>query len=118
MEIGIEIKEKFSLVHVNGDMSEDDLGKMSNAIEMLMKKGYLHVVLDLTDVSYMNANGLGALVNHWSHIRFKRGDLKIVGLNSRLLHLFRTMGVDTLFDIYQNVSEMMEKTGRFVAIAS
>jgi anti-anti-sigma factor len=117
MEIGIEIKEKFSLVHVNGDMSEDDLGKLGSAIETLMKKGYMHVVLDLTDVSFMNANGLGALVNHWNHVRFKRGDLQIVGLNSRLMHLFRTMGVDTLFNIYQSVTEMMEKTGRKIAVA-
>jgi anti-sigma B factor antagonist len=117
MEVGIEIKERFSLVHVDGDMSEGDLEKISHAIETLMKKGYLHVVLDLTNVKYMNANGLGTLVNHWTHIRFKRGDLRIVGLNSRLMHLFRTMGLDMIFDIYQSVAEMMEKTGRLPAIA-
>ncbi len=44
-----------------------------------MKKGYLHVVLDLTNVKFMSANGLGALVNHWNHIRFKRGDLRLSG---------------------------------------
>ena len=117
MEVGIEIKERFSLVHVDGDMGEADLDKISQAIETLLKKGYLHVVLDLTNVKYMNANGLGTLVNHWTHIRFKRGDIRIVGLNSRLMHLFRMMGVDMIFDIYQNVSEMMEKTGRLPAIA-
>ena len=117
MEIGIEIKERFSLVHVDGDLSEGDLGKLGNAIETLMKKGYLHVVLDLTGVPSMNAKGLGTLVNHWTHVRFKRGDLRIVGLNSRLMHLVRAMGVDVLFDIYQDVHEMMEKTGRLPAIA-
>lgn len=117
MEIGIEIKERFSLVHANGDMSESDLSKLGNAIETLMRKGYLRVVLDLTDVSYMNAKGLGALVNHWNHVRFKRGDMKIVGLNSRLMYLFRSMGVEALFDIYPDVTEMMEKTGRLPAIA-
>ena len=117
MDIGIEIKEKFSLIHVDGDMSELDLEKLSRAIETLMKKGYLHVVLDLTSVKFMNANGLGALVNHWNHIRFKRGDLRIVGLNSRLMYLFKMMGVDMLFDIYEDIAEMMEKTGRVPAIA-
>lgn len=117
MEVGVEIKEKFSLVTVNGDVSEDDLEKISAAIEMLMKKGFLHVVLDLTSVSYMTANGLGTLVNHWNHIRFKRGDLQIVGLNSRLMHLFRAMGVDQVFEIYPSVNVMMEKTGRMPAIA-
>lgn len=118
MEIGIEIKERFSLITADGDMSENDLGKLSNAMETLMKKGYKHVVLDLSDVAFMNANGLGALVNHWGQIRFKQGDLKIVGLNSRLGHLFRTMGADQIFDTYPDLMDMMEKTGRLPGIIS
>jgi anti-anti-sigma factor len=117
MEIGIEIKEKFSLVHVDGDMGEGDTEKLGHAIETLMKKGYMHVVLDLTGVPSMNANGLGTLVNHWSRVRFKRGDLRIVGLNGRLMHLFKTMGVDAMFDLYRDVAEMVEKSGRKQAIA-
>ena len=58
MEVGIEIKERFSLVHVDGDVGEADLDKeISHAIETVDEKGYLHVVLDLTNVKYMNANG-------------------------------------------------------------
>ena len=117
MEIGIEIKEKFSLVHVDGDMSEGDMEKLGHAIETLMQKGYKRVVLDLTNVKFMNANGLGTLVNQWTHVRFKRGELRIVGLNSRLMHLFRTMGVDAMFEIYRDVAEMTEKTNRIPAIA-
>jgi anti-anti-sigma factor len=115
--IGIEIKEKFSLVHVTGDLSEDDVKALGQAIDTLMIKGYRHVVLNLRDVQFMNAQGLGVLVNHWGQIRFKRGDLKIVGLNSRLMHLFRTMGVDQMFGIYPTVEIMMEKNGLLPAIA-
>lgn len=114
--IGIEIKEKFSLVHVTGDLSEDDLAALGKAIDTLMNRGYRHVVLDLKEVAFMNARGLGALVNHWGQVRYKRGDLKIVGLNSRLMHLFRTMEVEQLFEVYPNVEDMMMKTGRMPAI--
>ncbi len=117
MTVGIEIKEKFSLIVVDGDMSESDVEKLDHAIETLMSKGYLHIVLDLTQVVYMNANGLATLVNHWGKTRYKGGDLRIVGLNSRLMHLFRTMGVDQTFDFYPDVADMMEKTGRLPAIA-
>ena len=117
MEVGIEIKEKFSLVHVDGDVSENDLDKLKDAIDQLIGKGYMHVVIDLTGVDFMTAKGLGALVNHWSRIKFRRGDLRIVGLNSRLMHFFRIMGVDQMLDIYPDVQTMMEKTGRMPAIA-
>jgi anti-anti-sigma factor len=115
--IGIEIKEKFSLVHVTGDLSEDGLSDLGKAIDTLMTRGYRHVVLDLREVAFMNARGLGALVNHWGQVRHKRGDLKIVGLNSRLTHLFRAMGVERIFEVYPDVEDMMVKTGRMPAIA-
>jgi len=117
MEIGIEIKEKFSLLSVAGDMGDEDFEALGHSIDTLMGKGYLRVVLDLTRVSYMSANGLGALATHWSRIRFKRGDLKIVGLNSRLEYLFRSMGVDSMFETYRDVRQMMEKTGRLPVVA-
>jgi anti-anti-sigma factor len=117
MVIGIEIKEKFSLVVAEGDLNEEDFEKLSNAIDVLLKKGYRHVVLDMSNVPSMNAKGLGALMNDRGNISFKRGDLKIVGLNSRLLHLFRTMGLESTFDLYPSVAEMMSKTGRLPAIA-
>jgi stage II sporulation protein AA (anti-sigma F factor antagonist) len=115
--IGIEIKEKFSLLRVSGDLSEDDLAALGTAIDTLMIKGYRHVVLDLQEVAFMNARGLGALVNHWGQVRFKRGDLKIVGLNSRLMHLFRSMGVEQIFEVFPDVQNMMEKKGWLPAIA-
>ncbi len=115
--VGIEIKEKFSLVHVTGDLSEVDLASLGTAIDTLMARGYRHVVLDLKEVAFMNARGLGALVNHWGQVRFKRGDLRIVGLNSRLMHLFKSMGVEQIFEVYPDVEDMMEKRGWMPAIA-
>jgi anti-sigma B factor antagonist len=117
MEIGIEVKQKFSLLTVIGDLDDDDLEKLGHSIEMLMGKGCLRVVLDLTQVATMSANGLGTLARHWSLIRFKRGDLKIVGLNSRLKYLFRSMGTGEMFETYRDVQEMMEKTGRLPIVA-
>lgn len=117
MEIGVEIKEKFSLVSVMGDMGEGDFERLGHTIDTLMTKGYMHVVLDLSGVFFINANGLAALMSDLGRVRFHRGDFRIVGLNSRIMALFRAMGVDTWFDLYKNVQEMMEKTHRFPVTA-
>ncbi len=115
--VGIEIKEKFSLITLEGDLSELDIQELGEAMDNMIKKGYRHMVLDLSRVSFMNANVLGALLNHWGQIRFRKGDLKIVGLSSRLMHLFRSMGVEKAFEIYLDVKEMMVKTGRMPVYA-
>jgi anti-anti-sigma factor len=109
MNIGIEIREHFSLVHIDGDLSGEDLDKLGTAIDRLMNKGYRNVVLELTGVAEMDAKGVGTLVNHWNHVRFKRGDLRIVGLNGRLAHLFRAMGVEDLFGKDRTLAELMKR---------
>lgn len=117
MEVDVEIKEKFTLISIAGNMDDDGLEKLGRSIDRLMGRGCRRVVLDVTQVSTMSANGLGTLARLWSFIRFKRGDLKIVGLNSRLKHLFRVMGAEGMFEIYRDVREMMEKTGRLPVVA-
>lgn len=117
MNIGIEIREKYSLVHVTGDLGEEDIQKVGNAIDKLIDKGYRRVVLELTGVSSMNAKGVGALVNHWNHVRFKRGDLRIVGLNGRLMHFFRSMGAEGVIETYRTLEEMNEGPRPRVATA-
>lgn len=109
MNIGIEVRQHFSLVHVDGDLTGADVEKLGAAIDRLIDKGYRHVVLELTGVSEMDAKGVGTLVNHWNHVRFKRGDLRIVGLNGRLAHLFRAMGVEDLFGKERTLAELMRK---------
>ncbi len=115
--IGIEIKEKFSLMTLEGDLGEWDIAELGDAMDNLIKKGYRHMVLDLSRVSFMGANVLGALLNHWGQIRFRKGDLKIVGLSSRLMNLFKSMGAEKAFEIYADVNEMMLKTGRMPVYA-
>ncbi|HVZ80459.1 MAG TPA: STAS domain-containing protein [bacterium] len=109
MNIGIEVREHFSLVHVDGDLTSEDFERLGTAIDRLINKGYRHVVLEMTGVAEMDAKGVGTLVNHWNHVRFKRGDLRIVGLNGRLAHLFRAMGVDGLFGKARTLAELLEQ---------
>lgn len=109
MNLGVEVREHFSLVHIDGDLTGEDVEKLGATIDRLIDKGYRHVVLELTGVPQMDAKGVGTLVNHWNHVRFKRGDLRIVGLNGRLAHLFRAMGVDELFGKEKTLAELIKR---------
>jgi anti-anti-sigma factor len=46
------------------------------------------VVLDLTDVSYMDSSGLGAIVGLYVSARSSNCELRLINLNQRLKELF------------------------------
>jgi anti-anti-sigma factor len=55
------------------------------------------VVLDLTDVSYMDSSGLGAIVGVYLSARRQHCGLKLINLNQRLQELFRITKLASVF---------------------
>jgi anti-anti-sigma factor len=66
------------------------------------------VVLDLTEVPYMDSAALGSIVNaHVSRLNHKQR-LALVGVCDRVATLFKVVRVDTVLAIYPNLSEALQ----------
>ena len=64
------------------------------------------VVLDLTDVSYMDSSGLGALVGLYLSARRQHCELKLINLNQRLKELFRITRLASVFEGHEDMLGM------------
>ena len=64
------------------------------------------VVLDLTDVSYMDSSGLGALVGLYLSARRQHCELKLINLNQRLKELFRVTRLASVFEGHEDMLGM------------
>ena len=60
--------------------------------------GAKRIVLDLTDVTYMDSSGLGALVGLYVSARGQNCELKVIHLNQRLQELFRLTKLASVFE--------------------
>jgi anti-sigma B factor antagonist len=56
------------------------------------------VVLDLTDVSYMDSSGLGAIVGLYLSAKRQHCRLELINLNQRLKELFRLTKLASVFE--------------------
>jgi anti-sigma B factor antagonist len=61
------------------------------------------VVLDLTDVSYMDSSGLGAIVGLYLSARRQQRELKLINLNQRLKELFRITNLAKVFEGHEEM---------------
>jgi anti-anti-sigma factor len=64
------------------------------------------VVLDLTDVSYMDSSGLGAIVGIYLPAKRHQRELKLINLNQRLKELFRIMNLAKVFEGHEEMLGM------------
>jgi anti-sigma B factor antagonist len=63
------------------------------------------VVVDLTEVGFLDSTGLGALVSARASATERGGSLPLVCTHERILKLFTITGLDGVFEIHGTVDE-------------
>lgn len=88
-ELGLTIESTptETIVHCTGRIVSDTAQSLKTTIKPLLLKDHT-VVLDLTDVSYMDSSGLGTMVGLYVSSKAANCELKLINLNARLKELF------------------------------
>jgi anti-sigma B factor antagonist len=63
------------------------------------------IVLNLSDVSYIDSGGLGTLVGVYSSARAAGADIKLAGLGQRLRDVLQITKLVTVFEVYDTEQE-------------
>lgn len=65
------------------------------------------VILDLTDVPYIDSSGLGSLVGAYVSRQKAGRRVALAGVNERIFRLFELTRTDSLFLIFPNIDEAL-----------
>jgi len=77
------------------------LGDFSNDISQLIEGGAHKLLIDLSDVKYLDSASIGGIVELYRQVSEHTGSLKLVGLQERVERMVSLVGVHNLIDIYR-----------------
>jgi anti-anti-sigma factor len=103
LKLQSEEKPDKTLIHCEGRITAENLEAFQNEIRDLMPESRdpiaaaYRIVLDLSNVSYVDSSGLGALLRVWTAARDKGCDLEIANLTPRVEKLVEMTKLDTVF---------------------
>ena len=83
---------------------------LRDLMNSLLSDGKRRFVLNLAAVDYIDSSGLGQLISIWSSIRNKNGHMTLLNPSKRVQRLFEITRLDTVFDIFEEEPEAVEKT--------
>jgi len=75
------------VVHCSGKITSDTIQQLKATVKPLLSESKT-VVLDLTNVTYMDSSGLGAIVGLYVSAKAAKGQLKLINLNEHLKEIF------------------------------
>jgi anti-sigma B factor antagonist len=98
MTAAVDPRSHFSILPVEGALRAPLSANLRRRVEALLGRGQRQVVLDLADVSDIDAAGIGELVRAFTTMKAAGGVLQIAHASRRVRKLLHVTGVLTLLN--------------------
>ena len=107
MEFGVSTTQdgEYTVVAVTGELDVYTAPVLEESLGELVDEGKQHLVVDLTEVSFMDSTGLGLLIKALKWVREHDGSLRIVANTEKVLKVFRVTGLDGVLSLHETLAE-------------
>ena len=100
----------------NGRLDSSLAMEFQALIETWSDEGCFHIILDLTDVDFIDSTILGVVVQWFKRVRGKQGDtdgtvggnLAICNIGFKIASLLKLTRMDRVFSMYDNEDEAVQ----------
>jgi anti-sigma B factor antagonist len=90
------------VVDVSGDLDARSAGDLKLAMNEKIEGGSVWVLVNLSEVPYMDSAGLGVLVSGLKNTNRQNGDLRLWGLQPDVRNIFELTRLNKVFQIFED----------------
>ncbi len=94
------IKKDVVIFRIKGDIDAYSSPSLKDKLVKEIEEGNKKIVLNLTNVDYIDSAGLGVLVAVLKRVKKEQGILRIAGLKPNIMKIFQLTRLNQIFDIY------------------
>jgi anti-sigma B factor antagonist len=102
LEVVISTKHEATIVSIKGDVDLYSSPEVRKIIIGLTEKKTPVIMVDLSQVSYMDSSGVATLVEGLQQSNKYKGKFKLFGLATAVREVFELSRLDKVFEIYPN----------------
>ncbi|MEP6599400.1 MAG: STAS domain-containing protein [Actinomycetota bacterium] len=103
LSLNSSVVDAVPVLEVGGDVDVYSSQALRERLDALLVEAPHSVVVDLSQVAFLDSTGLGTLVESLKQAEELGGTLQIAGPQDRVLKLFRITGLDSVFAIHDSV---------------
>jgi anti-sigma B factor antagonist len=112
MKVKIEEKYLAAIIELKGSLIGGENAKLfRDKLYTLITESKKNVVVDMTDVKYVNSTGIGILISGYTTLKNAGGDLKLAHISDKVQGVLNITKLNQIFNIYNNVDEAVKSFG-------
>ncbi len=102
MKLDLQEREGVSILVVSGQLAAGGDKLFREAIDTLLESGRTSILLDFTEVTFMDSSGIGELVASYRTIDRMGGALKILKPSKRIQNSLELTRLLPIFEIFED----------------
>jgi anti-sigma B factor antagonist len=112
MKINLAEKYNSVVIELKGDlMGGEDAAKFKEKIYSIINQHKQNVVVDMSNVKFVNSSGLGILISGFTTLKNAGGELKLAALSDKIKGLLSITKLNQVFQVYPTVDAAIKSTG-------
>lgn len=107
----IKHKEAYNavIIELHGNvMGGPEAAELNALLHKLIDEGKKNVVVDLSNVKFINSSGLGILISALTTMRNGGGELKLANVTEKIESLLMITKLITIFEHYESVEDAVK----------
>ena len=109
MKLSVRKTESVAILDVSGKlMGGPDADVFKETIRNLLDEGFKNVVVNMSQVPFINSTGLGILISAYTTLRKEDGVLKLANVTERIDSLLMITKLGTIFETYSSEEKALE----------
>ncbi len=109
MEIAINpVGEHTAVVQLRGRLDLLVASEVKQRLTKAVQDGFQLLVIDMSEVSFVDSSGLGALIGGLKAARMAGGDLRLANVGSQAMAILELTTLNRVLRPYPNVAEALQ----------
>lgn len=109
MKIKFETVDDITVLFIKEDrLDANNSEDLKKELQQQFAAGKKNIIMDLTEIHFIDSSGLGALVSGYKNASTIHGSLKLTNLQSQVKSMFELTRLHRVFDIFTTIDEAVQ----------
>jgi anti-sigma B factor antagonist len=100
---------KHKIIAVDGEVDLYNVGELKKSIfDLIDEEDVESLIIDMSDISYMDSSGIGALVAGKKKMKVNDGKFALMNIGEDVLNILKLATLDKFFTIYESEKDIVE----------
>ena len=92
--------KKFNVIEIlDNEIGLVNMQDLKDIVNKELEDGNIFIGIDMKNVNVINSSGLGVLISCLTKTKSRKGSLKLMNLNEKILNIFKITKLNLVFDI-------------------